>query len=375
MSEPFEHLHPDYRSVALLPAGKRIEWLRTERWIGFPKALAVLDRLQMLLDYPKRPRMPCLLIYGRSGMGKSMAIAKFLHAHPPVFDEKAGSTLMPVVSFQMPKEPLEEDFYEQLLKSVGITFKGAMSKREAGRLAMRMLTELGTRVLIIDEINSLLAGTARQQRLFLNLIRFITNELSLPIVCAGTPEAHRALLFDQHLADRFDALELTPWRAVDLQLAFERYLVAALNGKRIAQTWCGRASNAQILAVVDDVAHALCIRPSYDAEVLIETFDNDLERRLPRFPNLDHILCALPSFWRACTIGAVLAIIGRDDICDAMSGDLRLSRSPAQRWFPKGRRSLKWMVDRLHPADVQRLINRSQKWPPKVRKRLGACVH
>jgi len=172
-----------------------------------------------------------------------------------------------------------------------------------------------------------------------------------------------------------DDLVPTQSRAVDLQLAFERYLVAALNGKRIAQTWCGRASNAQILAVVDDVAHALCIRPSYDAEVLIETFDNDLERRLPRFPNLDHILCALPSFWRACTIGAVLAIIGRDDICDAMSGDLRLSRSPAQRWFPKGRRSLKWMVDRLHPADVQRLINRSQKWPPKVRKRLGACVH
>lgn len=51
--------------------------------------------------------------------------------------------------------------------------------------------------------------------MFLNLIRFVTNELSLPIVCAGTPEAHRALLFDQHLADRFDAIELTPWRNDD----------------------------------------------------------------------------------------------------------------------------------------------------------------
>ena len=58
MSKPFEHLHPDYRSAALLPDDKRIEWIRTERWIGFPKALAVLDRLQMLLDYPKRLNRP-----------------------------------------------------------------------------------------------------------------------------------------------------------------------------------------------------------------------------------------------------------------------------------------------------------------------------
>ncbi|MFL0415812.1 TniB family NTP-binding protein [Sphingomonas sp. 179-A 2A2 NHS] len=212
MSEALAHLHPDYRPLALLPNEKRVEWIRTERWIGFPKALGVTNRLQMLLDYPTRPRMPCLLIYGRSGMGKSMAIAKFLHSHPTVFDSGKGSTVMPVVAFQMPKEPIEEDFYEQVLRAVGISFKETMTKREASRLAMRMLRELNTKVLIIDEMNNLLAGTSRQQRLFLNLIRFVTNELSMPIVCAGTPEAHRALLFDQHLADRFDAIELTPWR-------------------------------------------------------------------------------------------------------------------------------------------------------------------
>ena len=212
MSEALAHLHPDYRQIALLSDDQRIEWIRTERWIGFPKAMAVLERLETLLEYPKRPRMPCLLIYGRSGMGKSMTIAKFLRAHPAIFDKAEGSTVMPVVAFQMPKEPLEEDFYDQLLRAVGIQFRTTMGKREASRLAMRMLKDLGTRVLIIDEMNNLLAGTARQQRLFLNLIRFVTNELSLPIVCAGTPEAHRALLFDQHLADRFDAMELTPWR-------------------------------------------------------------------------------------------------------------------------------------------------------------------
>ena len=87
----------------------------------------------------------------------------------------------------MPKEPLEEDFYAQLLAAVGLSFRRALGKREASRLSMRMLKELGTRVLIVDEMNNMLAGTSRQQRLFLNLIRFITNELSMPVVCAGTP--------------------------------------------------------------------------------------------------------------------------------------------------------------------------------------------
>lgn len=212
MTNELTHLHPDFRANALLSDEKRIAWIRTERWVGFPKAAAIVQRLEALLAYPKRPRMPCLLVYGRSGMGKSMAIARFCNAHPPVFDKTEGSTAMPVVAFQMPREPLEQDFYEQILRAMGVPVRSGMTKRDVERLCLRLLGELDTRVLILDEMNNLLAGTSRQQRLFLNLIRFMTNELALPVVCAGTPEAHRALLFDQHLADRFDALELSPWR-------------------------------------------------------------------------------------------------------------------------------------------------------------------
>jgi Bacterial TniB protein len=40
---------------------------------------------------------------------------------------------------------------------------------------------------------------------------FWPNALQIPMVCAGTAEAKRALLTDQQLADRFEALELSPW--------------------------------------------------------------------------------------------------------------------------------------------------------------------
>lgn len=212
MTLDLAHLHPDYREAAQLPDDSRLTWLKTERWIAFPKAMAVLDRLTYLLEYPTRPRMPCLLVYGRSGMGKSMALERFKKSHPAAFNKAEGTTVRPVVVFQLPKEPDEERFWDQLLKGMEIELRQPLSKKDGERLSIRLLREARTRLLIMDELNFILAGTARQQRAFLNLIRFLTNELAIPVVCAGTPDAHQALLSDQHLADRFDAMELTPWR-------------------------------------------------------------------------------------------------------------------------------------------------------------------
>ena len=42
--------------------------------------------------------MPRLLLYGDSGMGKTMAIEKFKRLHPPSYDHNAGITKSPVVS-------------------------------------------------------------------------------------------------------------------------------------------------------------------------------------------------------------------------------------------------------------------------------------
>jgi hypothetical protein len=51
----------------------------------------------------------------------------------------------------------------------------------------------------------------------------LANELELPLVCAGTPEARRALLTDSGLADRFESVELPRWTN---NLAFRRLLAS-----------------------------------------------------------------------------------------------------------------------------------------------------
>ena len=65
----FAHLDPTYRRFAALPDDERIAWIRGDRWIGFDQSRAALARLENLLTYPPRDRMPCLLIYGDTGMG------------------------------------------------------------------------------------------------------------------------------------------------------------------------------------------------------------------------------------------------------------------------------------------------------------------
>src|SRR5271166_13952 len=115
MNKAFDHLLPAFRANALLSAEERIAWIRQARWINYSRADQILARLVELLDYPPRDRMPCLLLFGATGMGKTHLIEKFLRDHRSRFDEFTGVTRLPVACIQMPPSPNERDFYEELL--------------------------------------------------------------------------------------------------------------------------------------------------------------------------------------------------------------------------------------------------------------------
>lgn len=212
MTDLYDHLFPAYRGQAQLSDEARIDWLRRDRWLSLPQAEAALGRLEDLLTYPQRGRMPCLLLFGSTGMGKSEILSRFAELHATTYDKRAGMTTMPVVVVQMPPQPTEEEFYTELMLAMNYADFGRMPLRLLRSLARRTLAEFGTKVLVLDEIDKMLAGSPRQQRIFLNTIRFLTNDLKIPIVCAGTEDARIAVLTDPNLADRFGAFELVPWR-------------------------------------------------------------------------------------------------------------------------------------------------------------------
>ncbi|MGX5850869.1 TniB family NTP-binding protein [Mesorhizobium sp. PL10] len=207
----YPHLLPAYRSHAALGDAERIAWIRADRWLETAQARAALARLEDLLSYPARDRMPCLLLYGDTGMGKTKIIRKFLRDHPACFDRGTGITSMPVVAMQMPAEPLERDVYGELLSALGAPGPMTDSTYRLKEVCRSLLRSMSVRMLIIDEIHAMLAGSFRQQRIFLNVIRFLANDLKVPLICAGTDLARQALLTDPQLAERFEAFHLDRW--------------------------------------------------------------------------------------------------------------------------------------------------------------------
>jgi hypothetical protein len=59
-----------------------------------------------------------------------------------------------------------------------------------------MLVTINVKMLIIDKIHHVLAGPLLKQRHFLNVIKYMGNELQIPLVAAGTHAAFNAIQID-----------------------------------------------------------------------------------------------------------------------------------------------------------------------------------
>jgi hypothetical protein len=257
MNSQFAHLHASQQQLAQLGNEERIAWIRQERWIEYPRAKRILERLGDLVDYPPRDRMPCLVIYGCTGMGKTRVVQKFLRDNRAHFDKKLGRTRLPVVSIQMPPAPEQRDFYEEILVAMGAVFTYGASVTTLRHRIRALARQLEVRMLIIDEIHSLLAGTFREQRIILNAVRFLANDLRIPLVCLGTEEANQALMTDQQLADRFSAAELPAW---ENDAAFEQLLLSfeSILPLRKPSEFRDPKVNRRILSLTEGVLGRIC---------------------------------------------------------------------------------------------------------------------
>ncbi len=210
----YEHLAVSVRPLAGEDNESRIRRIQSDMWISYSRAEAALAAMEDLLTYPKRTRMPNLLIVGPTNNGKTMIVEKFRRDHPSV---SASATLngfasVPVLKVQMPAGPDEAKFFGAVLEELG--FPHMLSDRGSKRqdAAMRLLRNTQVSILIIDEVHNLLSGTRLQQRRLLNLLRWLGNELQIPLVAVGTAEALHAIHSDDQLANRFEPLGLPAWR-------------------------------------------------------------------------------------------------------------------------------------------------------------------
>lgn len=202
--------------------------MRQPHWIGYPRAKRVLDQLEDLLQYPRVHRMPNLLIVGETNNGKTVIVNRFQRLHPAADNAAGDHAIVPVLLIQAPPAPDENRFYSVILDALAAPYPPRASVTEKQMQVLHLLRAVELRLLIIDEIHHVLAGHSAKQRQFLNVLKYLGNELQIPLVGVGTMDAVRAMHTDPQMANRFEPVALPRWemnRDFQVLLAsFERIL-------------------------------------------------------------------------------------------------------------------------------------------------------
>lgn len=224
------HLIESVREIASQEAEERIRLINSSRWIKYPAAEKILNRLEELLVYPKISRMPNMLIVGDTNNGKTILVNRFCSSHKPeiIGKDEDEQLSIPVVYMQAPPIPDEKRFYNQLLDSLNAPYSLNDKLERKERQAINVLQHVGTKMLIIDEIHNILSGNTSKQRSFLNVIKYLANELKIVIVAVGIKESLNAMNTDSQIANRFIPEFLPKWRYnedyIRLLASFERLL-------------------------------------------------------------------------------------------------------------------------------------------------------
>jgi type II secretory pathway predicted ATPase ExeA len=126
-----------------------------------------------------------MLIAGATNNGKTMLVRRFTDANLPVHDEDADAVICPVIYIQMPPTPDARQFYLAILEKLHVPIQRTAVLSHVQAQTLKICKIVGLKVLIIDELHNIHGGRIEQQRYFLNLLRYISNELEIQIIGCG----------------------------------------------------------------------------------------------------------------------------------------------------------------------------------------------
>lgn len=239
------HLSPQAQDSLLLSEEDRVKYIRKERWIGYPIAKSILAQLQDLLDYPKHSRMPNLLIVGDTNNGKTTIAKHFQSKFSAFIESPEKSIVCPVLYLQAPPIADEGRLYSAIIQKYAAPFRTGDRVEKKMNQALILMQKSQVKMLMIDEFHHVLAGNPTKQRAMLNAIKYLGNELMIPIIGIGTRDAFVAIQSDPQLSNRFDHAYIPKWTFDNdflsllasleyiLPLKEKSYLIKEENAKKI----------------------------------------------------------------------------------------------------------------------------------------------
>ena len=168
---------------------ERIEYVWREKWVDYPVADGALKILHHLFDQPDTHRPQGRHLAGDTNNGKTAIAIEFEDQIQQQMISRRDRSEFPVVRVQAPPEGTLGGLYGAILRRIHAPFRSSYSQERKRVQILDLLSQVGTKMLIIDELQHALFGGAENQRMLLHGIKHLSNELRIPVVVIGTDEA------------------------------------------------------------------------------------------------------------------------------------------------------------------------------------------
>lgn len=216
---------PSVRDLLERPKAERIALARGGRWILYPRATNALAQLRYVLEQPKSSRMTGLTLVGPTNNGKTTIVREFIRANKHQ-DSEPEAERHEFLLVQTPPVPSVSLLYSEILRSVNDLKADKGTTGQKLSRVLHILPELRLRMLFLDEIHNVLAGSPKQSEGFLNTLKFLSNHLQIPVVLIGTEAASHVIRTDAQVLNRYPPYTLALWEQGE---AFNRLVSSVLS--------------------------------------------------------------------------------------------------------------------------------------------------
>jgi len=189
----------------------RIDYINEDRFINYTAAKNLLEEFDEILHKPRVNRPPCMLLLGRSDNGKTELLKEFQRRHDIQIKKEDECIDAPVIYIQTPPSPSKDLLLSFILQKLGETVRSSDSSDQKLFRVKTLLPRIGTKLLLIDELNHILSGSDSKQQEFLNTIKFLSNDLQLNVIVSSVPDTSTVFTQDNQYKSRFPRSVLPKW--------------------------------------------------------------------------------------------------------------------------------------------------------------------
>jgi Bacterial TniB protein len=217
---------------------------------------------------PRQTRMPCLLILGDAGMGKTAQLHRFQRQFPDKLDESRAQVQRSIVMANVPTEPTKINLQFALLEALGAPNVTRHRSIDQAGVIRRMLSAHQTKIVVFDEIQHICHTRSRDRAVVLDTLKSISTECQISVICAGTPSVEKEFHADPQIERRFDITTFVVWT---VGTPFARFLETYERARplRLPSNLTETSMMREILAETGGVTHRIVQRLNAAAIVAI----------------------------------------------------------------------------------------------------------